>query len=185
MRKDQLDSLVAAQNRYPSGSEDDHYDEILDEIHQRITTTGSVGKSDIGALMLWKRLNLNTRWARSLNNESDKRVREITSEAIGLASSGDIPEAARDARTALRDLPGCRSGAAVASTILTAAWPERMAVYDRHAAKALTDLNFEHPHGRYSVYMASVCTLADQLSDHTGAVWLPRDVDKALFEWRN
>jgi hypothetical protein len=42
------------------------YDEVLVEVAARISTTGSIGKSDIGALLLWKRLRADTPWARQL-----------------------------------------------------------------------------------------------------------------------
>ncbi|MGW0036180.1 hypothetical protein [Gordonia sp. NPDC003376] len=73
----------------------------------------------------------------------------------------------------------------MASTILTAALPDRMAVYDRHAAKALATLGFEHPGQSYSAYMAAVCDVAQRLSEHTQREWCPRDVDKALFVGRS
>ena len=184
MHTEQLDSLVVAAQRYPSLAGGHFYDEVIDEVHHRIMISGSVGKADIGALLLWKRLNLNTRWTMALNQEPDQRVREITGEAIKQAGSGPILEAARIARTTLLPLPGCSSGAAVASTILTAAWPDRMAVYDRRAAATLRHFGYEFRRGVYSEYMTAVCALAAELSNHTGTNWLPRDVDKALFQWR-
>ena len=181
MTREQCEALISAVARYPDSANGYAYDEVLDEVHERARERGSLGKADIGALLLWKRLNLNTRWAKALNNEQDKDVREITAEAISLASDGPIPDAAGKARTALLPLPGCANGAAVASTILTAALPDRMAVYDRHAANTLATLGFEHPGKKYSVYMTAVCEVARQLSEHSQREWSPRDVDKALF----
>jgi hypothetical protein len=37
-----------------------HYDEVLHEVSDRIQTSGSIGKLDVGALLFWKRLRANT-----------------------------------------------------------------------------------------------------------------------------
>ncbi|MFJ4967142.1 hypothetical protein ACIP6P_32705 [Streptomyces sp. NPDC088729] len=44
------------------------YDEVLAEIAQRAERSGSLGKSDIGALVLWKRLSARTPWASALTS---------------------------------------------------------------------------------------------------------------------
>jgi hypothetical protein len=160
------------------------YDEVLNEVQTAAECSGSIGKSDIGALMLWKRLNLSTRWTRALNDLPDKQVRELTQAAIATArdTSRPIPQAAKAARIALLELPGCRgTGAAVASTILTAGAPDRMAVYDKRAAAALVELDRPNPHGHYDRYMQSVCALRDEVNKAPDKAWRPRDVDKALY----
>jgi hypothetical protein len=178
-----IDMLTDAWSEYPNQESGHPYDEVLAEVQAAAGRTGSIGKSDIGALMLWKRLNLSTKWVRALNDLPDKCVRELTQAAITSArdTSRAIPEAARVARMALVDLPGCRTGAAVASTILTAGAPDRMAVYDRWAADALIELDFPNPGGDYSRYMEYVCSLLQDVNKATNKVWLPRDVDKALY----
>jgi hypothetical protein len=133
--------------------------------------------------MLWKRLNLSTQWTRDLNDMPDRYVREITSAAIQLARNTAlaIPDAAREARVKLLALPGCRSGQAIASTILTAGAPDRMAVYDDRAVQGLKQLGCAAPQGKYSTYMSVVCTLLDAIHSERDVNWRPRDIDKALF----
>lgn len=36
------------------------YDEVLYEVVERVERSGSIGKSDIGVLLFWKRLQANT-----------------------------------------------------------------------------------------------------------------------------
>jgi hypothetical protein len=174
--------LIAAYKSYSNHADGFAYDEAFLEVQAAVERSGSLGKADIGALMLWKRLNLSTRWTRALNNMADRDVRKITNEAIELARDRlePIPDAARQARQALVGLPGCRNGHAVASTILTAGAPTRMAVYDVRAVGALTDLKCPSPEGSYGNYMETVVGLVEEINK-TGANWCPRDVDKALY----
>ncbi|GAB90601.1 hypothetical protein GORHZ_110_00130 [Gordonia rhizosphera NBRC 16068] len=175
--------LAKARAKYPDDVRGSPYDEALLEVIERARTSGNIGKSDIGALMLWKRLNLSTRWSASLNNTPDTEVRRLTAAGIALARDTELPigEAAGKARSALSALPGCRSGAAIASTILAAGAPERMAVYDKRAASALVSLGLGHPRGNYRSYMATVDELAAVLTHQHDRKWSIRDVDKALF----
>ncbi|KHJ74201.1 hypothetical protein QR64_03035 [Rhodococcus sp. Chr-9] len=174
---------MEAHARYPSPERGSSYDEVLAEVQARAAQTGSIGKADIGALMLWKRLNLSTMWSRKLNEMPDSKVRAITRSAIELARDLSVPtpEAAGSARSVLLTLPGCRQGAAVASTILTAGAPDRMAVYDRRAVDALVVLGYPHPNGYYRRFLATVCDLVELLNQEAGVNWCPRDMDKALF----
>ncbi|MGX4711173.1 hypothetical protein [Rhodococcus ruber] len=130
--QDIVATLVEAYAQYPSLEGGSFYDEVLLEVQARAERDGSIGKADIGALLLWKRLNLSTVWTRDLNEWPDRKVRAVTAEAFELAGDIDrsIPEAAGAARSALLELPGCQHGAAVASTLLTAGAPDHMAVYD-------------------------------------------------------
>lgn len=177
-----VDSLVAAHAQYSTAA-GLHYDEVLAEVQERAWRSGSLGKVDIGALMLWKRLNLSTRWAGRLNEWADIEVCGVTGRALEAArdTSRPVPEAARQARIALLSLPGCQRGAAVASTLLTAGAPERMAIYDSRAVAALVRLGYDDPRGRYSRYMMAVCDVQDRVNAARSVGWLPRDVDKALF----
>ncbi|MBM9839268.1 hypothetical protein JO861_22220 [Rhodococcus hoagii] len=178
-----ITALLHAYRAYPSLATGAFYDEILTEVQDRVARAGSLGKADLGALLLWKRLNLSARWTRALNELPDAEVRTVTGRAYEVARDGDrpIPEAAGEALAVLRMLPGCRHGAAVASTVLTAGAPDRMAVYDRRAATALKALGYSHPNGDYGRFMATVCELTAAVNGATGTKWCPRDVDKALF----
>ncbi|WP_234332273.1 hypothetical protein [Streptomyces sp. NRRL F-5650] len=161
-----------------------HYDEVLNQVAQRAQSEGSIGKADIGALLLWKRLRADTRWTYALMATSDAEVRRATAAAMTavLDSSVSISEAARAGRAALVGLPGFTRGDALASAALTAAAPDRMAVYDRPAHTGLRSLGIPltHAPGRYSRYIAAL----DHLLDHAPSpahAWTPRDLDVALY----
>lgn len=49
--------LVDGWERYSRPETGSSYDEVMLEIQDRAAAAGSVGKADIGALLLWKRLN--------------------------------------------------------------------------------------------------------------------------------
>lgn len=179
-----LDQLAGARERYLA-TVTSHYDDILTDITARASDTGALGKSDIGALLLWKRLRADTRWAAALMDTPDHDVRTHT--AIMIVAARDTThtpgEAAGAARAALTPLPGFTTGDALASALILAAAPTRMAIYDRRAHHALTHLNIPltNASGRYRRYITIATHLADQLTTHTGTPWTPRHVDTALY----
>ncbi|SFO00828.1 hypothetical protein SAMN05660359_00921 [Geodermatophilus obscurus] len=161
------------------------YDEVLDEVVGRIRGSGSIGKLDIGALLFWKRLQANTPWAAQLHAMPEVQVRRITAVAVQAVTDEllDTPEAARQGRSALSPLPGLSTGDALASALLLAAAPERMAVYDRRAQTALQRLGVElsPAPGRFGRYMDLVEQLRTQAAAVAGQPWKARDVDLALY----
>ncbi len=128
-------------------TDSDAYDEALLEVSERVEERGSVGKADIGALVLWKRMRADTKWARSLSLMTDAAVRQITGEAVTAVRDARLatPEAAGRGRAALGKLPGFARGDALASALLVAAAPNRMAVYDRRAQAGLEMLGGHVP----------------------------------------
>ncbi|MFE4801614.1 hypothetical protein ACFRFL_43320 [Streptomyces sp. NPDC056708] len=91
-------------------------------------------------------------------------------------------QAARTGRGIIAELPGFHTGDALASAVLTAAAPQRMAVYDRHVQHVLDafGLPLTRAPGRYGRYMQ----LLDDLLRHGAAQadgWTARDVDSALY----
>lgn len=91
-------------------------------------------------------------------------------------------EAARTGRGIIWELPGFRTGDALASAVLTAAAPQRMAVYDRRVQYALDTLRLPltPAPGRYGRYLQ----LLDDLLRHGAARadgWTARDIDTALY----
>jgi hypothetical protein len=174
--------LIEARSRYGVYP---FYDEVLTQVQNAAQQRGSIGKCDIGALMLWKRLNLSSKWADELNKKPDDWVRGVTSAAIEHArnKSLEIPAAASAAREALLALPGCQSKGnhAVASAILTAGAPHRMAVYDRRACEALELLHCPAPRDDFGRYMDTVCTLMSEVNDSRNLDWYPRAIDQALY----
>ncbi|WP_411105030.1 hypothetical protein [Streptomyces sp. cmx-4-9] len=161
-----------------------HYDEVFWEVAQRTQREGSLGKSDIAALVVWKRLSAQTRWVSELMSLPDAQVRRTTEQAYATVRDTALQrcDAARAGRSLMSDLPGFRTGDALASAVLTAAAPERMAVYDRRVQHALDTLGLTltAAPGRYARYMQ----LLDELLQHGGPhgeTWTARDVDTALY----
>jgi hypothetical protein len=178
--------LIAAREAY-TWSAGVHYDEVLDQVAQRAQSDGSIGKADIGALLLWKRLRADTRWASALITTADAEVRRATAAAMTavLDTSVSPSEADRAGRGALAGLPGFTRGDALASAVLTAVAPHRMAVYDRRAHTSLRSLGIPltHAPGRYSRYIAALDHLLSQAPSPAHA-WAPRDLDIALYSLR-
>ena len=160
-----------------------HYDQVFEQVTERAITTGELGKADIGALVVWKRLNASTRWAAELMKTDDAQVRRLTHAMIEVTRSTDSPpERARGARNALLALPGCETGDALASALICAADPRDMAVYDRRAHQALEALGLplSNKPRRYSRYIEIVTDLRSAAAEQ-GLTWSGRQVDLALY----
>ena len=160
-----------------------HYDQVFEQISERAITTAELGKADIGALVVWKRLNASTRWAAELMKTDDTQVRRLTRVMIEVTrSTNSPPERARGARNALLTLPGCATGDALASALICAADPRDMAVYDRRAHQALAALGLplSNRPGRYSRYVEIVTNLRSAAAEQ-GLTWSGRQVDLALY----
>ncbi|MDQ0241451.1 hypothetical protein [Arthrobacter bambusae] len=160
------------------------YDEVLTEVAEKIRATASIGKADIGALLFWKRLRADTTWVRELMTRPEQDVRTVTAKAVAAVNdqSLTVPEAASAGRGELSSLPGFKTGDALASALLLAAAPGRMAVYDDRAQAALETLglSLSAARGRYGRYMALVEDLRTT-ANMQGHAWTARDVDTALF----
>ncbi|MFH9736023.1 hypothetical protein [Streptomyces sp. NPDC017260] len=177
------DVLVPARAAYLA-SVSPHYDEVFWDVAHGVERAGSLGKTDIAALVVWKRLSAQTPWVTALMSLPDSRVRAITEQAVALVQDLSLSrgEAARAARSVISVLPGFVRGDALASAILTAAAPRRMAVYDRRVQRAVEalGLTLTDDSGRYGRYM----DLLDTLLNHSGGCadgWTARDVDTALY----
>lgn len=182
-----IDQLVSAHDAYMA-SANDHYDDVLFEVSERIAVSGSAGKTDIDALVCWKRLNASTIWVRDLMQMPEHEVRDATGLAFQRArSAARVFDAADGAIAALHPLPGLRRGGAVASAVLTAGVPERMAVYDRRAHASLQNIGIPigYTTGVYSRYMSAVEALRDDVNASHGLRWRARDVDLALYWMSN
>jgi hypothetical protein len=162
-----------------------HYDETLWEIMARVEDTHSLGKADLGALFLWKRIPRGS-WAKSLLSMPDTEIRRVTAVAVkaALDDGVSVPIAAGAARAALVTLHGMRSGDAFASAAILAAAPHRMAVYDRRARIGLQRvcLFLTNEPGRYARYMELVEQCREEMDAQHGdlAPLSARDVDTAL-----
>lgn len=178
-----LETLQASQSQHTETT----YDEVLREVSARVADQGSIGKADIGALVVWKRSTATATWSKKLMNTPDSEVREVTARAYSLIndSSKSIPGAGGEARQLLRRIPGLGGGGAIASAVLLAMSPTRMAVWDRRVNKSLKAMGksptgFRH---RYTTYLESVVDLADamQLAAIDSQAVIPREVDLALY----
>ncbi|WP_330285417.1 hypothetical protein [Streptomyces sp. NBC_00576] len=177
------DALIPARTGYLAAVSP-HYDEVFHDVVQRTEHAGSLGKTDIAALVVWKRLSAQTRWVTELMSLPNIHVRAVTERAVTAVRDTTLPrgEAARTGRGIIWELPGFRTGDALASAILTAAAPQRMAVYDSRVQHALDTLGLPltPTPGRYGRYLQ----LLDDLLHH-GATradgWTARDIDTALY----
>jgi hypothetical protein len=160
-----------------------NYDDVFREVQQRISATGSAGKADIAMLSFWKRLRADTRWVPRLLRMPDCEVREVTGPAVATARRGDTITAAGDAREMLRSLPGFGLGTALASALLTAASPTRLAVYDERARKGLQKIELglaDKPPLFYARYMQLIERCRAEAAGE-GHRWSAREVDLALY----
>ncbi|MET9412209.1 hypothetical protein ABZX90_41855 [Streptomyces sp. NPDC002935] len=183
---EQWQRLASARQAY-TDTVSPHYDETLQHVTERACDSGDIGKADIGALLMWKRLRADTPWAAKLMALPDTDVRRATATATAAARDTSLSRgaAAQAGRAALAPLPGFRTGDALASAVLTAAAPDRMAIYDRRAHNGLRALGItlSHAPGRYSRYIETI----DQLLAAAPAPirgWTPRHMDTALY-WLN
>lgn len=162
----------------------EEYDETLHDVIANVAAVGSLGKSDLGALLLWKRIRVGA-WAKKLLGMADTDVREITRKAVVAARDpeANVADAARLARRALIELPGAGIGDAFASAVILAAAPERMAIYDYHAHLGLwrLGLRLDEKPGLYGRYMELVEQCRAELREHGYGEWTAREVDLALF----
>ncbi|MFF7139470.1 hypothetical protein RKD27_009396 [Streptomyces sp. SAI-126] len=177
------DVLAPARADYLDGVSP-HYDEVFHDVAQRTEHAGSLGKTDIAALVVWKRLSAQTRWVTALMSLPDTQVRAVTERAVTAVRDTTLTrsEAARAGRGIIWELPGFRTGDALASAILTAAAPQRMAIYDRRVQHALDTLGLPltPTPGRYGRYLQLLDTLLHHRPPHAGD-WTARDLDTALY----
>ncbi|KUN38619.1 hypothetical protein AQJ30_13845 [Streptomyces longwoodensis] len=183
---EQWQRLASAHQAY-TDTVSPHYDETLHQVTQRARECGDIGKADIGALLMWKRLRADTPWASELMALADADVRCATAAATAAVrdTTRNRSSAAQAGRAALASLPGFRTGDALASAILTAAAPERMAVYDQRAHSGLLTLGIplSHAPGRYRRYIDAIDRLLAATPAPIGH-WTARDMDTALY-WLN
>jgi hypothetical protein len=115
----------------------------------------------------------------------DADVRAISATAVTAVCDRSAPvvEAARRGRRSLSSLPGFANGNALASAILVAAAPDRMAIYDRRARTGLIRLGYPltSSPGRYGRYMEHIEHLRALCRDQRDDTWTARDIDLALY----
>ena len=163
-----------------------HYDEVFNNVAERVRENGYATKLDLGGLVLWKRLQANTRWASRLGATADAKVRDVSGRALSVYRDdplSDVPARAQAARSALAELPGFAHGDAFVSALLTAFDRENLAVYDRRADYALSavlERRVRGGRGHYGRYIEEVHSLRELVSE-PGDMWTARDVDTALY----
>jgi hypothetical protein len=100
--------LTSYRAKYPQ-----HYDDVFDCIHRRLSEDGYATKLDLDGLIAWKHVRT-AKWMRDLNCMTETRVKEITSDAFSRATDAQR-------REALSPLPVFGAGLAFTSALL-AAW---------------------------------------------------------------
>ncbi|MCS0605584.1 hypothetical protein NX794_30915 [Streptomyces sp. LP11] len=176
------DTLIPARANYLAGVSP-HYDEVFHDVVQRTERAGSLGKTDIAALVVWKRLSAQTRWGSALMSLPEAQIRSVAERAVtAVRDTVTRSEAARTGRSIIWELPGFRTGDALASAVLTAAAPQRMAVYDQRVQHTLDTLGLTltPTPGRYGRYLQLLDDLLQHGAAHTGD-WTARDIDTALY----
>ncbi|MFB6963552.1 helicase associated domain-containing protein, partial [Streptomyces sp. NPDC056309] len=111
---EQWQHLAAARQAY-TDTVSTYYDETLQHVAQQARVSGDIGKADIGALLMWKRLRADTPWSARLMALADADVRRTTATATTAARDPSLSRsaAAQAARAALTPLPGFRTGDAL------------------------------------------------------------------------
>lgn len=165
------------------------YDEVLHQVAHRTEHTGSLSRTDIAALTVWKRLTAQTRWATDLMSLPDSHVRAVTHRAVSAVRATALTrsQAARQAYRIIAQLPGLRTGDGLASSaVLTAAAQTRMAVCDRRVQHAVTTLRrtLAPATGRYGLCLQLLDGLLHPVPPHADA-FSARDVDAALYRLSN
>ena len=117
-------ALIAARQGYLENVSR-FYDEPVLEVIDRVSTSGSLGKADLDAVLLWKRIESGG-WKETLLCMADAEVRSVTASAVAAARDRtlSVPEAARAARGCLASLPGMVMGDAWASAVIFVGAPE-------------------------------------------------------------
>lgn len=113
----------------------------------------------------------------------DTAVRNATAEAREYAlNTAEIEAAAGGARSSLSSIPGFGVGDALASAVIYALAPDRMAVYDRRAQSGIErlEMTLTSSRGRYGRYMVLVQQLVEDTANH-GSALTARQVDLALY----
>lgn len=178
-------ALINSHSSYVSNNSK-HYDEVFNQVCENIEINKSIGKIDVGALLFWKRITAATPWVRMLMILSDEEVRAVTRTVVRLANDehNNPAKSATSARSELSQLPGFKSGDALASALLYAAAPKRMAVYDRRAESGLKKLNIsvKKGQGHYGRYIQTLEDIRSQVNSAHAKSWIARDVDVALFD---
>lgn len=177
---------MRALDSYRSADSDDTYDETLRAVVKRAAAAQSLCKADIGSLVLWKRITASTPWAGALGMKPDSEVQRITGAAWHLANDTRLstPEAGFAAFRELRGLPGLGGTGALASAVLVACAPDRMAVWDRRVSSALKAMGRRPKFGSgfYGRYLEVLNRLiAEELDGGTQSPWTLRDVELALY----
>ncbi|MGO9163034.1 MAG: hypothetical protein ACLP7J_20470 [Streptosporangiaceae bacterium] len=155
------------------------YDEPLAEVISRVRVNGCMTKLDLLAMITWKRIRTAAPWVYDLLTTQDAKVRDCTEAAFqpGLSDQQRID--------ALKDIPGCRGGASMATVALCAYDPVEFGIMDDRALDALEDDPLEidlhrRRRGLTLRYLIKVRELRDMLAQvRTGVT--ARNLDQALF----
>jgi len=171
LRAGAAEDLHQAISRYP-----DHYDDVLNDVHERLVRHGSATKLDLAALIAWKHVR-NARWMKQLLKKPENEIESTTRAAFahGLTDEGRI--------AALDPLPGFGGRGAFTSVLLTAWDPTAFGVFDRLANANRATVVSEAcvcDWSRLPVYWAHLRAIVHEMGAGEGD-WTPRKVEMALM----
>ena len=154
-----------------------NYEQVFDEVHQRLQSNGHATMIDLAGLIGWKHVQ-NAPWMHELYVLPSGTVQATTATAF----APELADAQRVA--ALGGLPGYRSGGAFTSVLLTAWDPSTFGVFDTlangvrsHVVDAGCGCNWDD----LPTYFEHLRRLALELSGATGTPWTPRQEDMTMF----
>ncbi|NYG07766.1 hypothetical protein BJ986_002253 [Phycicoccus badiiscoriae] len=178
--------LTQALHSHRSADPGDVYDETLRVVATRAAAAQSLCKADIGSLVMWKRITASARWAGTLGMTPDAEVQAVTGNAWALANNAQLPaaEAGLAAFRELRKLPGLGGTGALASAVLVACAPDRMAVWDQRVSSTLEAMGRrpKFTAGFYGRYLEELDhMIEDELDRDAQRSWKRRDVELALY----
>jgi hypothetical protein len=164
-----LHTMAAAWRKYPH-----LYDQVLEEVHARLSAAGYATKLDLAALIAWKHVQ-NATWMQDLLKLPPLAVQQRTQAAFAPYKTD------RERIDALDGIPGFGSGNAFTS-VLFAAWrPAEFGVYDTSASSQgwskVVRPTCRCDRADLTVYFDHLRQMASEL----GHGWTPREVDMALY----
>lgn len=158
------------------------YDEVFSQIGDDISDLGHLKKVHISALAAWKRLNLSSRWAKSLQELPDLTLAEMSRPLF----EEEISMTERISRFSTSGIPGFRSGTfAVASTVLAAWRPIDFGITDRRSREALRSLHCgcNNDVNTYTTYLSHLHLIRDQVPGLAYTLRTARHIDSVLFSF--
>ena len=172
LRPGAKEMLCQAIGTYP-----ERYDDVFNDVHERLVRRGAATKLDLSVLIAWKHVR-NAPWMKVLLKTPEGVVEAATRAAFSPGLTDERRVAALD------PLPGFGGQGAFTSVLLTAWDPTAFGVFDRLANVKRTIVVSETCGCDWSilpVYWAHLRTIACEMGTDSGGTWTPRMVEMALM----